>query len=177
LSEPDRPRQTTRFYSDHARLYTDVGDFLAAGLSTGHAAIVIATMDHQRAFRETLEVQGIDLTSASARGQFIALDAEQTLRKFMVGGMESGLPSGSAFRRFALELMQAVSSRYPRIRAYGEMGGLLRRHGNEMASVRLQQLWNEMSGRLKFDIYTIYQLGNQDRPGLVFEEAPSGQRR
>jgi DcmR-like sensory protein len=75
------------FYETESFLVDSVRDFLASGLVTGDAAIVVATKAHLNSFDRALMEAGIDLPEARRCGRFIALDASELLAKFMVDGM------------------------------------------------------------------------------------------
>ncbi|MBO0816972.1 MAG: MEDS domain-containing protein, partial [Actinobacteria bacterium] len=74
------------FHRDDAELAGRVGAYLLEALRQGGAAIVIATPEHQRAIRDGLAQAGTDLAAAEANGAFAALDALETMRRFMVAG-------------------------------------------------------------------------------------------
>ena len=47
-------------------------------------AIVVATSDHRRCFERHLADSGVDVAAARARGVYLAPDASETMRGFMV---------------------------------------------------------------------------------------------
>jgi hypothetical protein len=95
------------FYETEAFLVDSVRDFLASGLVTGDAAIVVATEVHLNSFERALMEAGIDLPEARRCGRFIALDASELLAKFMVDGMPDAT-------RFRAAIGQTVSRAYPK---------------------------------------------------------------
>src|SRR3954464_13847683 len=75
-----------QFYESDEFLVDSVASYIGAGIISGEGAVVIATPDHRRAIAKKLAAQGIGVEDAQARGQYIALDAAETLAEFMVDG-------------------------------------------------------------------------------------------
>src|SRR5436190_8865409 len=73
-----------QFYENDEWLLKAVSAFIGAGLGAGDGGIVIATQEHRDALEKQLLVQGINVTGVKARGQYVSLDAVETLSKFMV---------------------------------------------------------------------------------------------
>ena len=55
-------------------------------LGAGDSAVVIATKAHRDGLAQRLRARGFDLSTARLRGQYVALDAAETLSEFMVDG-------------------------------------------------------------------------------------------
>src|SRR5580693_3707401 len=83
LSHPPASEHFVQFYEQDDKLVKSLGIFLGAGLGAGDGGIVIATRAHRDAVEEELAAQGIDLARVKLRGQYLSLDAEETLSKFM----------------------------------------------------------------------------------------------
>src|ERR1700726_990813 len=83
--ERSRHEHSVQFYENADALLERAGRFLAAGLTAGDASVIIATEPHRRGLEERLIAGGVDLAAARAEGRYLALDAEETLSKFMVG--------------------------------------------------------------------------------------------
>ena len=81
--------------STHDMLLFDGNETLASGVSRmlcialdqGHAAISIATLEHQKFIDEQLNRRGIDVARARQSGQYRSFDAVTTLAKFSVNGV------------------------------------------------------------------------------------------
>jgi signal transduction histidine kinase/CheY-like chemotaxis protein len=148
-----------QFYENDAYLIGSVGAFIGGGLDAGGGAVVIATRAHRAALQRKLRARGFDLAGARARGQFVALDAEETLAQFMVGGVPDP-------RRFA-EVIGATVARAargrPRVRAFGEMVALLWAQGNRDAAIRVEELWNDIAKAHTFALLCAYPLSGFDR--------------
>src|SRR6266550_5924189 len=75
-----------QFYGDESSLFTTVATFLSEGLIARQPAIVIGTASHKKAIVEHLCGRLIDCDVALQKGKLVLLDAEDTLRLFMVDG-------------------------------------------------------------------------------------------
>src|SRR4051812_23125612 len=60
--------------------------YVAGALRAGEAAVVIATSAHLTALEERLVAQKLPLKAAIAQDQYISLDADEVLSRFMVNG-------------------------------------------------------------------------------------------
>ena len=126
-SDPDwgnlaHPGHSVQFYRSDSELLASLHPFTANALASGDAAIIIATPDHRNALADLLERSGLDLIAATAEHRYVALDAAETLAKFMVGD------SADAARFFELtgaliDTVAEPSLGMPRrrIATYGEM--------------------------------------------------------
>jgi hypothetical protein len=75
------------FYDTEAFPIDAIRDFLAAGLVTGDAAIVVATTAHRDSFDRALIEAGVDLPETRRCGRFVSLDTSEAFATFMVDGM------------------------------------------------------------------------------------------
>jgi len=143
----DRAAHAVQFYdADDGVLIANVSRYLADGYAAGASLCMLATEPRRVSLFGALEGLGIDTARATDDGRLVGLDAEETLRSFMV----DGLPDASRFEdtcgaRTRALLEQAGSGG---LRAYGEMVDLLWRDGKTAAAVRLEQLWDELSARV-----------------------------
>lgn len=126
------------FYQDEGGFLENLGGFVGAGLSAGEAIIVIATASHRSSLEMRLAGLGHDMGLAREESRYIALDAADTLSRFM----RDGWPDEERFSATIREVLaQAAAGR--RVRAFGEMVALLWGRGENGATVRLEHLWNE----------------------------------
>jgi hypothetical protein len=101
--------------------------------------VVIATSDHGPAITAALAARGIDVARAIADRQLVALDAADTLARFMVDGR----PERESFRAVVTAALDAArDAGHDVIRCFGEMVELLWRESVE-AAIQLEELWNE----------------------------------
>lgn len=144
-----------QFYESDAFLADCVAAYAAGGLRAGDAVVIIATDAH----RETIEAQlagfGLDVAAARESGQYLALNAAETLSKFMV----NGTPDQRLFIHVIGSVITAAA-RGRRVRAFGEMVALLWADGKSEAALRLEALWNELAKVLSFSLFCAYPLSN-----------------
>lgn len=152
------------FYADDAAFLDNLSDLIALALKAGGVCLVIAAAPHRQGIAQRLRASSIDLSLAVRNRQYLLLDAEATLAKFMV----DGLPDRDRF--FAtLEpvLLDAKSSLGPGVSfpiAFGEMVALLWADGKREAALRLEQLWNELARRHSFALRCAYPLDDFAHP-------------
>lgn len=147
---------SVQFYADDAFLLEGLSRYVGGALGAGDAAVVIVTKAHRDGLAELLRGRGLDLGVAAAQGRYVALDAAETLARFM----EDGRPSPTRFARTVGPVLErataAARGERPRVAAYGEMVALLWADGNARAAIELEQLWNELGGTHQFALHCAY---------------------
>jgi PAS domain-containing protein len=144
-----------QFYESDSALIEVLGSHIGTALSSGDTVIVVATKDHRTALTNELRLRKIDAAPAIKSGRFICLDAAEALAKFMVGG-------GPDKQRFDNSIGALVSGAEARTRqghrlvVYGEMVALLWANGMRDATVRLEELWNELAEKHNFSLLCGY---------------------
>src|SRR2546430_8065398 len=133
-------------YEAEAHLVDTVSRFAGTGLAAGEAAIVIATPPHREQLDARLRAHGVDLATACAQGQYVALDAAETLAQCMVDGW----PDAQRFADVVGDIIARAGSQYPRVRAFGEMVALLWAAGRAAAALRLEALWHDLTKTYAF---------------------------
>ena len=128
-------------YEADAHLVDAVSRFVSTGLAAGEAAIVVATPPHREQLDARLRAHGVDLATACAQGQYIALDAAETLAQFMVDGW----PDAQRFADVVGDIIARAGSRYPHVRVFGEMVALLWAAGHGDAALQLEALWHDLT--------------------------------
>src|SRR4051794_39696810 len=124
LTGIDEPRHAVQFYDEDSFLVESVARFLGQSLSAGGPAIVVATREHRDAFAEELQLRGIDVVEATSQGRYIALDAADTLSRFMV----EGFPDREHFNYTITNVvarLKAAGAEAPLPTIFGEMVALL----------------------------------------------------
>jgi MEDS: MEthanogen/methylotroph, DcmR Sensory domain len=111
-------------------------------------AIVVATSDHRRSFERYLADAdgGVDVAAASARGAYLALDASETMRGFMVADRSD--PAGF-WQAISPMLRQAAKAGRP-VRVFGEMVSLLWDAVMIDAAIEVEAMWNELGAQYPF---------------------------
>jgi len=161
-STPQACRHAVKFYEHDSGLIEALGHHIGDALAAGDTTIVIATEAHRAALLEELRLRKINVSSAAKAGRFIELDAAETLAKFMV----DGAPDRKKFDETIGALVsQASARRKPghQLVAFGEMVALLWSEGRRDATIRLEELWNELGERHAFDLLCGYPIGIFDR--------------
>jgi hypothetical protein len=76
-----------QFYDSDQYLTEIVTHFVAAAFAAGDPVIVIGTLKHRESFAAALNEQGFDTAALTRTGDFILLDAHQTLSTFLRNGV------------------------------------------------------------------------------------------
>jgi len=142
-----------QFYETESFLVDEVSGFIETGLGVGDACMVIALPSHRAHLEKRLQANGLDKAVAHARGEYLSLDAGETLAKCM----EDGLPVLERFTDVVGGLIAQVAKGRRHVRIFGEMVALLWAEGNQAASLRLEELWNELRGATpSFSLFCTY---------------------
>jgi MEDS: MEthanogen/methylotroph, DcmR Sensory domain len=142
-----------QFYEDDATFLDCLEGFVSGGLKAGEAVVIIATVVHRQSLEYRLRANGVNLTSARLAGQYFALDAEESLSKFMVDGW----PDENLFKQFVNSLLaRARGKNDRRVRGFGEMVALLWARGHNGATVRLEHLWHQFCGNSALSLFCAY---------------------
>lgn len=159
IDQPAHPAQSdhlVQFYETDEFLCEAVGQFVGTGLRDGSGVVVIATRPHRQGFEGRLVAQGFDAQAAQARGQLAMFDAAASLSHFMVGGV----PDSDKFERYIGGYIRQVTGRYGRVRVYGEMVSLLWQKNDLHATIKLEELWNELGKKHAFTLLCGYHMRN-----------------
>jgi signal transduction histidine kinase len=154
---------SVQFYKDESLFISDLSRFIGGAIMAGDTAIVIATRPHRDSLSQRLQAIGLDLDRVSGRGCYIALDAAETLSKFM----RNGWPDEKLFNQtMATVLGQGLATSTGKMRhvtAFGEMVTLLCADKNNDAAVRLEQLWNNLAETYSFSLRCAYPIAEFNR--------------
>lgn len=141
-----------QFYEADGFLLNSLSGFIGKAISSGDGALVIATESHRTGLEELIKANGLDVASAKAHGQFLSLDAAETLSQFMIDGM----PEPGRFHRVLGAVIASVTDGRSRVKAFGEMVALLWGEGNYAAAIQLEELWNELQQAHSFSLFCAY---------------------
>jgi len=154
---------TVQFYEDDVFLLRGLSRLLGSALGGGDACVVIATYAHRSGVEKRLKAHGLDVALAKEQGRYVALDAEETLSRFMV----DGTPDPTLFREMAGKVIEeagkAAGGEHPRIAAFGEMVALLWAEGKPDAAIQLEELWNELARTHTFVLHCAYPMSFFDK--------------
>ncbi len=142
-----------QIYYDNSVFLDSLEGFVAGGISAGDGVVVIATPAHLLALGDRLMKRGINVRAALQAEQYFALDAEETLSKFMINGW----PDPVLFRDLVASILQRAKGGSNRhVRAFGEMVAVLWSQGNNNATVRLEHLWHRLCQEQSFSLFCAY---------------------
>src|SRR5581483_3947912 len=108
-----------QIYENDAEYLAALSRFVSDGFDKSESVVIIATAWHLSALEKRLG--RFDLPSLRARRQYVPLDAEETLAKFMVDGW----PDARQFETSIVEVLRLASENGRSVRAFGEMVALL----------------------------------------------------
>ena len=157
------------FYSDERQLLDQASRFIRAALSSGNAAIVVATGPHRENLMQGLQAYDVDVAAAIEQGRYIALDASDTVLPYMVNGV---LDSVRFFQTFESVILKAASSArgaHPRVAIFGEGAYLLWKQGNAVAAIQDEKICTQLCSMHDVDILCGY--SRPDLEGILEEKA------
>ncbi len=141
-----------QIYENDTVFLDGLQSFIEAGLRLDEACIVIATASHLQLLAQRLEGAGVDLAGASAREQFIAIDADVAMASFM----REDWPDEALFLAFVSALLARVRPKFPQVRAFGEMVALMWANGDREATICLENLWSRLCKSERFALFCAY---------------------
>lgn len=166
---------TAHFYSTDAQLIAETAQLVGSALAAGGAAVIVATAAHFAGLERELTARGFDILQLTRQGRWLALDAADTLAAFMVEGWPDVNRFLSLIGTVIDQLAAAVNLRPgaepPPIAAFGEMVALLWEEGKTGASIRLEELWNELAVTRNFRLSCGWPLRffSRDVEGIVIQ--------
>jgi PAS domain S-box-containing protein len=155
----DHSGHVVQFYTDDSFLLDALSRFIGTALGGGDVAIVIATKEHRDILAQRLRARGFDLNKALVQGRYVALDAAETLARFMVNGVPDEAKFADTVGALLGEAKTADDGENHRIAAFGEMVALLWAAGNSTGAIRLEQLWNDLAKEHSFALRCAYPMG------------------
>lgn len=139
-------------YENDAVFIDSLEEFVAAALQTGDGVIVIATTAHLEILEDRLRLLGFSLTIARSRDQYVALNVDEALSKFMV----KGHPDEALFKELVGGLVARVGVNGRQVRAFGEMVAVLWARGERSATLRLEHFWHQLCREYAFSLLCAY---------------------
>lgn len=157
-----------QFYHSDQFLAETVTNFIAPALMSGEGAILVATENHLYQFEKALQDLQINTSLMRLSGQLLLLDADLTLKGFMV----NDFPDPQKFHALIGGAMTEMTSKFPGVKAYGEMVNILWGAGNIYGTIALEKLWAELMIKKKFSLLCAYSIDSmcEDKQGIAFSE-------
>jgi signal transduction histidine kinase len=166
-SEVGESKHFVQFCESDAFLVKSLSEFIGTGLMVGDACIVLATQSHRESLEERLKAEGLLVSVARARDQYVSMDAA-TLSQIMVDGtVEPG-----RFAGVIGSVIEQAARGGRRVRVFGELVALLWAGGNRTEAIRLEELWNDLAATHSFSLFCAYPMQDFDGEayGVEFAE-------
>jgi CheY-like chemotaxis protein len=147
------------FYFDDRNFLDDLTRFIGTALTTGNAAVVVATEAHREGLVARLQAHGVDIVKAIQQQRYIPLDAAAIISSLTVNNQLDP----ERFLKVAGDLILAAAgtsqNENPRVAICGECEPPLWTFGNGEAAIEFEKCWNEIVKRYDVDILCGYSLG------------------
>jgi PAS domain S-box-containing protein len=154
----NRHPHSVQFYTDDNFLLDTLSRFMGAAVGSGDAGVVIATPEHRLALAMRLRERGLELERAVEQGRYIALDAAETLGRFMTNGWPDEQEFLQVIGGVITRAKAAAQKEHGRAALFGEMVALLWAQGNVEGALRLEELWNQIAQSHSFSLVCAYPL-------------------
>jgi DNA-binding NarL/FixJ family response regulator len=151
-------RHEAGFYSDDRCFLDTITQFVGAALTSGNAAIVLATESHREGLLARLEAHGVNIGAAIEQGRYISLDAADALPTFMLGDTPDAVRFFKLIDNLVSTAAKAVKGKKARVSIFGEMCHLLWAQGNAEAAIQIEKLGNQLAKTYDVDILCGYSL-------------------
>jgi PAS domain S-box-containing protein len=164
MSKPQQPMEgrdgshSVQFYDDDTFLLDALSRFIGSALGAGDAGVVIATEEHRRELADRLSARGLNLDRAIEDGRYIALDAAETLHRFMVNGEPDDARFTGLIGGLLARAESAAKRQGGRVAVFGEMVAQLWSQGNRESALKLERLWNQVAQSHSFSLMCAYPL-------------------
>jgi hypothetical protein len=155
LVERAERRHFVQFYGqDDDALAHNVALYLAEGLARDEALLVVATPPHYELFLQHLACLSEAAQAAAHEQRIVFIPAAELLGKIVA----SGQPEWSVFEAAVRGAMDQARGGKParKVRAYGEMVGLLWEQGLRSTAEKLEDFWNRLFATQFFELYCAY---------------------
>ncbi|WP_462252541.1 MEDS domain-containing protein [Ferruginibacter sp.] len=141
-----------QIYEDDTIFMNSLFGYVNTGLLEGDSIIIIATKEHIQHLNLLLNKQRYNVDALIARERYIALEANETLSKFMV----NNLPDKKRFDNCISSVFKRAQKNGGKVRAFGEMVAILWEQGLKDATIQLENLWNQLHQKNQFSLFCAY---------------------
>jgi len=156
IANENEQTHVVQFYTDDNFWRDNVGEFLCSTVSEGKSVIVCATPPHVAAVYQSMQAHDIDVQQLAKVGRFIALDAADTLLKFMNPDLPDQCKFESLLGPVIRHAEAAAVAKNGRVTIIGEMVALLWAAERVDATIKLEQLWNGLARTHSFHLRCAY---------------------
>jgi hypothetical protein len=160
LANPGPDGHIVQLYQNADFYGEAISHFAAEGLVRGESIIIVATAPNWANISGRLVGKGFTPDDLLRRGQLTVLDADETLPKFLVDNQ----PDGKIFKGLAEATIERARAggKFPRVRWWGEMVNVLYVEGNQSASTRLEELFDEVAHEQSISIFCSFHMDKYD---------------
>jgi MEDS: MEthanogen/methylotroph, DcmR Sensory domain len=144
------------FYSGGDELVRQVSGYLLEAIRADGVAVVIATPAHRDSIAATLAAAGVDVAARAAAGRYVALDAFETMDRFLVADW----PSAASFWQVISPIIASAAGAGTPVHVFGEMVALLWDSGRVSAAIEVEAMWNELAAQCSFSLLCAYPAGS-----------------
>jgi len=148
---PVRVRHEVEFYPDDEAFAAGFADGIEKALQLGKSVILIATELHRGGVVRKLQADGVDLTGAIERGNYLSLNAHQAVKLLMNNNVPDPVRCEELICDLVTKAAKAAKVSHPKVAIFGECAPQLLAEGNTDAAIRLEHLWNEKTTTYKAD--------------------------
>jgi hypothetical protein len=138
--------------------------FASSGLQKGEAVLLVVTREHAESIRERLRQDGIDVDDMERSGQLAFADAEDLLSTFMFDGIIDEHRFKTKIGSW-IEKARKHGGRSRPVRVFGETVDLIW-ISNPKATLRLEELWNEVIELYSVPLLCAYSLAGK-KPSAI----------
>lgn len=135
---------SVQFYERDSDLIKSVAAMLAASLSFGDAALVVATPEHRHQIAHELETHGIDVSGSARDGRYVPLDAEQVLSSITRNGHPDRELFDANFGSAVSDVRQHSQNRNRGLTVYGECVAILYHAGQKEDALTIERFWQDV---------------------------------
>src|SRR5262245_52763877 len=155
-------RHAVHFYQRDIFLIDHLVQVAKEGLDKGETLLFLTKKDHRIDLHRRLLNEKIIAAIPIHEGVYIAMDATDTLSRFMVDDW----PDQRLFMKEIGDMIKLIAQGN-RIRIYGEMVAVLWAGGQYSAAIRLEKLWNRLATEHDFDLLCGYRSSDFEGPEMV----------
>ncbi len=145
-------------YEDEHALVTSVAKFTSNGIRAGESSVVIADRSRREAIETELD-RRLDLRDAIWSGNYISLDAHQTMSRFVT----EGEPDPEKFDAAAREIVSRAARHSKEVRLFGEIVAIMWDQGYVAGALALEDLWNGFVPAEPMKLFCAYPLSGFGR--------------
>lgn len=135
-----------------------VAQYVQEGLRNGDAVVIIGRPELRKAAIVLLNTLGLDTQSLKDQGQLKLFDAEFLLSSLLINDEIDAL----VFQKHVAIPIQALSSKYGKVRIFGEMIDLLWQQDKHDTVMQLEDFWNKLFQTIDFSLLCTYSLDHID---------------